>query len=312
MAPLINIVHAGIDVSKAWLDVFTLTLSKRRYPNTAEGIEQLLDDLSALQIRRIVFEATGCGLYLLMVLAWERGFELCRVNPLRVRQFANSRGVLAKTDVLDAQAIYDYACVNNLRVLRRPTKALELLQALVHRRLQLVNTQKAESCRIKQCHIPQIRRMIETDKRHLQRRIDQIDARIAKVIESDPALRQRDRIIRKIKGAGPVLSSTLLALMPELGTLNRGQVAALAGVAPMNHDSGQMRGQRYIQQGRPLVRRALYMSTVTALRYEGDLRSKYSALRQRRPPKVAIVACMRTLLIHINALMRQADLEAIC
>lgn len=301
MAPVIDIVHASIDVSKAWLDVFCLPLGHKRFANTVQGISDLLHLLEPLQIRRIVFEATGCGTHLLMTLAWARGFELCQVNPLRVRQFAASSGRLAKTDKLDARVIHDYACVNDLRPLAKPTKALALLQALVLRRLQLVDALRAESCRLQQCHLPVLKGMIETDKRHLQRRIEQLQTRIAKLIDSDEHLRQRSQKIRAIKGAGPVLASTLLALMSELGTLNRRQVAALAGVAPMNHDSGQMRGQRYIQQGRGAVRRVLYMATVTAVRYEGKLRTKYLALRLRRPTKVALVACMRLLIIQINA-----------
>lgn len=307
-------VHAAIDISKDNLDVFhPSTPRTRRFANDARGIAKLLDWLEALGVKRLEFEASGGYEKALEHSGWERAMELCLLNPLRVRDYARSRGALAKTDAIDARMIYDYAqaFAQELRVLKAPTPNEALLRAYVLRRQQLVDNLKREQCRSHQAAHSTLRSLIEAEIAHIRAQIKQLELQIRELIHSEPVLKDKAQRIGQVKGAGPVLTAVLLARMPELGTLNRKQVAALAGLAPFNRDSGQMRGHRTIQAGRYDVRKTLFMAALAAIIHNPALKIRYKALRARgKPAKLALTACMRCLLIEINAALRPSSFLA--
>jgi len=307
MTPNEGIVHAAVDVSKARLDLFCPQMGHASFANTAKGIEGLLQAIQEHGVTRIEMEATGGYEKALEKSAREKGLPVCLLNALRVRQFARSQGLLAKTDAIDAQVIHRYAegCPDRLRARGKASETEELMAAYVLRRQQVSRSLVAEKNRLEKAAHPQIAKLIRAEIGHLEAKIEELEAKLRELIRKDESLCAKAAQVRKIDGVGEVVGTTLLALMPELGRMNRRQAAALAGVAPMNHDSGQMRGERHIQAGRQDVRRCLYMAALTALRRPGKYRALYLRLRARgKAAKVAITACMRLLIVEINASMR--------
>jgi len=302
-----RIVHAAVDVSKAHLDVFYPQKGLARYANTDEGIHHLLTAMQEHGVARIEMEATGGYEKGLEKAARKKGLAVCLLNALRVRQFARSQGLLAKTDALDAKVIHLYAesCPQCLRPRHDVSDAEELLAGYVLRRQQLSRSLVAEKNRMEKASHPQIAQLILSEIRHLEKKIEELDGQLRQLIGKDKTLNDKAKQLRKIDGVGEVVSSTILALMPELGRINRRQAASLAGVAPMNHDSGQLRGERHIHAGRQNIRRCLYMAALTALRCQGKCRMMYLRLRAHgKAAKVAITACMRLLIVELNASMR--------
>ena len=295
----------GIDVSKAMLDVAVLPGEKTWQVKREEvAMASLVATLQSLAPRLIVLEATG-GLESPVTAALATaGLPVVVVNPRQSRDFAKATGTLAKTDTLDAQSLarFGEAIKPPVRPLRdEETQALE---ALLTRRRQIIDMLTMEKNRLHTA-TKTVRRDITAHITWLTKRLKDVDGDLTAAIAASDFWRIKDEIIRSVPGAGRVLSVTLLASLPELGGLNRRQIAALVGVAPLNCDSGTLRGSRHIWGGRAAVRTALYMATISAIRCNPVIAAFNRRLRAAgKKPKVAITACMRKLLTILNSMLR--------
>ena len=232
------------------------------------------------------------------------GLPTAVVNPRQVRDFARATGLLAKTDQLDAQALAHFAEAVRPEPRPLPDAQAQELSALLLRRRQLVDMLTAEKNRVSLA-AARIRPQIQTHIAWLQQQLADLDRDLGQLIRSSPVWRAKDDLLRSVPGVGPVLATTLVASLPELGTLTRQQIAALVGVAPLNRDSGTWRGRRTVWGGRAHVRAVLYMSTLVAVRHNPALRAFYERLRHAgKLPKVALTACMRKLLTILNAMLK--------
>lgn len=299
-------VFVGIDVAKAALDVAVSPTAERwTLAYTEREVAGLVPRLTALDPALVVLEATG-GLEgpLAGALA-AAGLPVVVVNPRQVRDFAKATGRLAKTDALDAAVLAHFAAVVRPTPRPLPDAATQSLAALVTRRRQLVEMLTAERNRLGSA--PRVLRAeIQAHITWLKRRLGRLDADLHQAIRTSPAWRVQDDLLQSVPGVGPVLAVTLLASLPELGTLNRKAIAALVGVAPLNRDSGTRRGRRMVWGGRAAVRAVLYMGTLVAVRHNPVLRAFYQRLRAvGKLPKVALTACMRKLLTILNAMLKQ-------
>jgi transposase len=269
------------------------------------GLEQLVDDLSTLAPASIVLEATG-GFEIVVAAALAgAALPLAVVNPRQIRDFARATGRLAKTDTLDAQVIALFA--ERIRPEPRPIANADsqTLAELVARRRQVVEMIGMETNRLHQARNSRIQRMLKATLKTLKAQLAELDRDIDDTIKRSPAWRATDDLLTSVPGVGDVTAHTLIADLPELGQLDRRRIAALVGVAPVNRDSGQMRGRRTIAGGRVDVRNALYMATLSATRWNPVISQHYRSLVERgRPKKVALVACMRRLLGILNAIIR--------
>jgi transposase len=272
--------------------------------NADPGIARLVERLQALSPVRIVVEATG-GLELLVTAALgAAGLPIAVVNPRQARDFAKATGRLAKTDRLDAHGLAHFAEAVQPAVRPWPDPAARALSAQLVRRRQLLDMLTAEKNRLSSA--PQaIQADIQAHITWLERRLADLQRDLDHTIRSSPLWRERDDLLQSAPGVGPVLARTLLAHLPELGTLNRQAIAALVGVAPLNRDSGTLRGKRTVWGGRSQVRAALYMSALVATRYHPIIQTFYTRLRAAgKAAKVALTACMRKLLIILNAMLK--------
>lgn len=297
-------VFVGIDVSKAQLDLALRPEGRFAAPNTEAGIAQVLTRLRALSPTLVVMEATG-GLELPLTGALAAaGMPVVVVNPRQVRDFAKATGKLAKTDALDAQVLAQFAEVIRPEPRPLPDEQTQILAALLTRRRQLVEMLTAEKNRLASARLP-IRKNLRAHITWLERALHQADTDLAEAIRKSPVWREKDEWLRSVPGVGPVLTTTLLANLPELGTLTPKQIAALVGVAPLNRDSGTLRGRRTVWGGRAQVRMALYMGAIVAARFNPVIRSFYQRLcAAGKAKKVALVACMRKLLVILNAMLK--------
>lgn len=297
----------GIDVSKASLDIAVLPEERVwRVEREEASIAGLVEELRTLAPCLIVLEATGGLESPLTAALATAGLPVAVVNPRQARDFAKATGRLSKTDALDAQVLARLG-----QTLRPPVRALKNeetreLEAWLSRRRQIVEMLTMEKNRLPSAG-QGVRKDITAHIAWLTKRLKDVDGDLQSAIAASDFWRIKDDIIRSLPGAGKVLSTTLLASLPELGTLNRRQIAALAGVAPFNCDSGTMRGTRHIWGGRASVRAVLYMATISAIRCNPDIRAFHTRLRAAgKKPKVAITACMRKLLTILNAMVRSS------
>jgi transposase len=300
--------YIGIDVSASQLDVAVWpagTQWRSPYPAPQDpALGAVVARIAAQAPALVVLEATGGWEAPLHAALGAAGVRVAVLNPRQVRDFARAQGRLAKTDALDARVLAQFAAQVQPPVRPAPSAATLALRALVRRRQQLVAMLVAES-NARRLAPPAVQASIDRHRAYLQAERDALDAAIAAAIAADALLREQAARLRTAKGVGPVLAATLLAELPELGTLDRRAVAALAGVAPLNQDSGRRRGVRRCWGGRATLRPALYMATRTAVRHNPLLAPVYARLRAAgKPDKVAIVACMRKLLIILNAMAR--------
>jgi transposase len=301
-------VFVGIDVSKKRLDV-ALQPSKRYFsePNTEAGIQKLVERLQQLQPQLIVLEATG-GYELPAALALVQAkLPAVILNPRLIRDFARSTGKLAKTDKIDAQVLAHYAAVIQPEL--RSWKDVELLelQSLLSRRRQLQEMVVMEENRLHMA-TPRVLSSVESAVQHLRQLLADLDREIDDFIRRTPLWQEKAEILQSVPGIGPVTAMKLIAYLPELGYLNYKEVAALAGVAPINWDSGQQRGKRRIRGGRPEVRRALYMAALVATRCNPLIQAFYQRLKEAgKPFKVVLTACMRKLLVIVNAMLKHKN-----
>lgn len=299
----------GIDVSKHSLEVAAHEQDYQfRCANKASAFVALLAELIALRPALIVLEATG-GLERAVVAALHGvGLPLVVVNPRQVRDFARALGQLAKTDRLDARVLAAFAATIKPKL--RPIKTNDELEldALSGRRDQLVEMLADEKNRRAAAATDSLRDEIKEHIDWLKNRIAEMDQQLKKLVQGSARWRAKAQILQSTPGIGPVVSSVLLAQLPELGTLNRQQISKLVGVAPLNRDSGQQRGSRHIFGGRANVRRVLYMAALTASRRNPVIKAFYERLCARQKPfKVAITACMRKLLTIINFMVRDGN-----
>lgn len=298
----------GIDVSKARLDAFRLPDEKRfEAPNDSEGIAALAKWLKKKRPSLVTIEGTG-GLQRQAVAGLVTAkFPVAVVNPRQVRDFAKAQGRLAKTDALDAEVLAHFGDVMKPPIRPLPDAETEALKNLLSRRMQLVEMRAGEKNRLEAAPAQQgpVRESIKSLIKHLDEEIEKLDKDIDDKIDRSPVWKGKDELLQSIPGVGPNVARTLLAELPELGRLNRKEIAALVGVAPMNRDSGTLRGKRTIAGGRANVRMILYMAVISGQRWNPAIRDVFQRLRAKgKPPKVALTACMRKLLIAMNAMMR--------
>jgi len=298
-------VCVGIDISKDKLDVAVLPGNERLcLAHTEQGCAELLVRLQALAPALIVMEATaGLETALAAALA-AASLPVAVVNPRWVREFARAHGQLAKSDCIDARVLALYAQVMSPPVRALPDEQTRDLQATLTRRRQLVDMRAQEKARITFARPNQLK-SINQHIAWLDKRIDEIDGKLTAALQASPVWQAHEKLLRSIPGIGKVTVFTLTALLPELGRLNRKQIAALVGLAPFACDSGRYRGKRRIFGGRADVRAVLYMATLTAVRANPAIRAFYKHLKAPgKPTKVALVACTRKLLMVLNAVAR--------
>jgi transposase len=303
--PVKQEVFVGIDVSKKTLDVCVRPSGETwRTDNTSASIEALVARLRSLSPTLIVLEATG-GLQTPLVVALaEAKLPVAVVNPRQVRDFAKALGRLAKTDTIDAAVLAHFAEAVRPELRTLPDAATQRLEGMLVRRRQLVEMIIAEQSRLTTA-VAAVQPSIREHIMWLKGRLGGIDEELARAVDASERWRSQSLLLRSVPGVGPVVAVTLLAELPELGTLNRKQIAALVGVAPLNRDSGTMQGKRVIWGGRATVRATLYMGALVAVRHNPLLRTMYRRLLVAgKAKKLALVACMRKLLTILNAIMR--------
>lgn len=295
----------GIDVSKSELEVAV-------YPGQASwnlgyeppSIAKLVEELAELKPQMIILEASGGFETAVMAALMQAGLPVVVVNARQVRDFAKAKGILAKTDKVDAQVLAQFGEAIKPPLRDLPTTQDRELKALVARRRQLIHMMSQEKNRLHQA-TDSLRAQIEEHIDWLKSRLKDLDKSLDKKIRATPAWKEKEDLLRTAPGAGAVLSRTLISELPELGQLNGKQIAALAGVAPFNRDSGTLKGRRTIWGGRAHVRSALYMGTLAAVRSNPAIRQFYQRLiGAGKKPKVALTACMHKFLIILNAMVK--------
>jgi len=296
-------IYIGIDISKDNLDMALHGSDKQwQFTNDPAGISKLCKELLKLHPVLVVFEATGGYEMPLFLGLDESGLPAAPINPRQIRDFARSTGKLAKTDVLDAKVIahFGYAIRPPTHTVPE-TQELKLAQA---RRVQILEMIIMENNRLK--GVPNhLRKRIEAHIKWLKAELEDTDQELKQMIEQDPAWKEKDQLLQSTPGVGPTLAATLIAQLPELGTLTRYQIAALIGVAPFNRDSGILHGRRQVWGGRSQVRTVLYMATLVATRFNPVIRSFYSRLcAAGKRKKVALTACMRKLITILNSILK--------
>jgi transposase len=298
--------YVGIDVSKERLDIAVSSQSDRwSVSNDEVGISEVVNRLLKLNPVLVVLEATG-GLEVPVTAAMATAsLPVVVVNPRQVRDFAKAKGKLAKTDTIDAQTLAQFG-----EVIKPPLRPIadastQELKAVLTRRNQVIEMLTAERNRLKSAHTPPVLRNIEAHIEWLRNDLHDIDDDLGSLIKASPVWREKEDLLKGVPGIGPVVSLTLVAELPELGKLNRKQIAALVGVAPFNQDSGLFRGKRIVWGGRASVRSALYMATLVATRFNPIIREFYERLCSLgKPKKVALTACMHKLLTILNAIVK--------
>jgi transposase len=299
-----SLVFVGIDVSQARLDIAVRPGVPFSIAHTESAFATLVEQFRALSPTLIVLEATG-GMEIPLTSALATaGLPVVVVNPRQVRDFAKASGRLAKTDALDAQVLAQFAEVMRPQPRPLPDAEARALAALLTRRRQLVEMLTAEKNRLLSASSP-IRKRVRTHIVWLERELEHTNTDLAEAIRQSPVWREQDELLQSVPGVGPVVTSTRLASLPELGMLTNKQIAAFVGGAPLNRDSGTLRGRRTIWSGRAQVRAVLYMGALVAARFNPVIRAFYQRLcRAGKAKKVALTACMRKLLVILNAMIK--------
>lgn len=300
-----TIVNVGVDVGKANLDIYLYEKDLHwQEDNTEQGIKRLLKRLSHYQVERIVMEATGRYEFELAQAAHSKRLPVCIVKPLLVRRFAGASDLLAKTDKIDAALIARFAVVMQPKVTPQKSKNLIAIKDLIARRRQLMNLRTQELNRLKimgKTLEVSIKRIIRT----LDLEIQRIEKRLSKHVEDQAEWTAKQTILKSAPGVGDTLVYTLLADLPELGTLTNNEIGRLVGVAPINRDSGKLRGKRRIQGGRASIRAVLYMATLSATQCNPVIKAFYKKLvEQGKHKKVALTACMRKFITILNTMIK--------
>lgn len=300
-----SVVNVGVDVGKDCLDIVIHEKHLHwQEENSAEGIRNILKRLSYYRVERLVMEATGRYEFELAQAAYDRGLPVCIVKPLSVRRYAGAVEQLAKTDRIDAAIIAEYAAVVQPCTTPQKSKNLIAIKNLVARRRQLINLRTQEMNRLSimgKTLAVSCRRII----RALDAEIARMEKRLATEVEQQAEWAEKQALLTSMPGVGNTLCYTLLADLPELGALNNREISALVGVAPINRDSGRVRGKRRIQGGRSAIRSVLYMATLSALQCNQVIKAFYRKLvAQGKHRKVAITACMRKFITILNTMVK--------
>lgn len=303
----------GIDVSKKRCSVCLMDENEKavkQFDRTADRYSDLVKDLVKLEPRVVLLEATGGQEKNLQVKLYKAGIPFRVLDPLRVRRFAESIGAFAKTDKIDARVIALYGVRNNIAPQTMPDEQTVLIKELMDRRRQLVSMRADERNRRTLARNKTALKSIKAMIKALSDEIDDIDKDIDDAIASDDELQRKAEALTSVKGVGEQTAKVIVSSMPELGSLNRREAAALAGVAPFARDSGKQRGVRSIRGGRKEVREALYMATLSAKRFNPTIRAFYERLKAAgKKTKVAMTACMRKLLLILNAVLKESKLS---
>lgn len=300
---------AGVDVAKDHLDLALVGRDERkpadRFPNTATGIDQLVQRLTEARPERVVLEATGGYERPVAAALATAELPVVVINPRQVRDFAKATGRLAKTDRIDASVLALFAERIRPEVRPLPSGDQRALSALVARRRQLQQMRTAERNRLQTAPSEAVRADIEMHLRFLSKRLEEAERQLEEAVEKSPMWRAEEQLLCSVPGVGKTTARVLLAELPELGKANRQEIAKLVGVAPLNCDSGQMRGRRSTWGGRASVRSALYMAALVATRHNRKIRAFYHRLLDRgKAKKVALVATMRKLLVILNTMVK--------
>jgi transposase len=297
-------VYAGVDVGKEFLD---LALDKYlgRWPNTAAGRRRLLEKIARIEGVQVVCESTGGYEAPLIALCHERQIPACAVPPGRVRQFADSCGLFAKTDPIDATTIPRWAAVAKPLPTLPPTPEQRELTELISRRQQVMDQINRQEQQVAGLTLPAVRKLAAQTAKRLQRELAAIEALI-EAVATGKAFKAKVEILVQIPGVGYITALTVLAYAPELGLINRARIAALAGLAPYNHDSGLLKGKRSISGGRQHLRNCLFLPAMTACVHHPKLKAQYEKMvTAGKPKRVAQTAIMRKLLTIMNAVLRE-------
>jgi len=298
--------YVGIDVAKQHVDVHVRPTDESfRVSRDDAGLGELVARLRCLTPTLVVLEATGGYEIAVAATLGGAGLPVAVVNPRQIRDFARATGQLAKTDALDARNIARFAEAVQPVARPLPTAQAQALAELVARRRQLVEMLGAETTRHQQAREPRVQRRIATHLRWLTKALAELERDLDDTLRASPLGRATDNLLQSVPGVANVTAFTLIADLPELGHLDRRQIAALVGIAPINRDSGTLRGRRMIAGGRPMGRCVLYMATLTAVRFNPVIAHFYQRLiAAGRPKKVALTAAMRKLLTILNAILR--------
>lgn len=298
-------VYCGVDVSKLHLDVL-FKGRPDRFDNTIKGVESMLARIGKVHY---VLESTGGYERMAAWKLMDAGADVSIVNPSRVRHYALSMGQLAKTDPIDAGVIGDFAAAVHPERSEKPTKEQRLLCALVDRRQQLNEMRTAETSRLETAADPSFLEMVKKHLNWIENELKMLEKKIAETISTNAIMKEKNERIQRIKGLGKICAATLLAHIPEIGTLSRQEIAALAGLAPYNRDSGSTCRRRHIHGGRKRLRACLYMAAVCAIQHNPAMKEFYTRLVEdnHRPKKVALTAVMRKLIIAANSAVKNPD-----
>jgi transposase len=296
----------GIDVAKESLDLQTYPISRSEHlENSAAGIRAVLRRLRSVAVTRIVVEATGGYETALVAELAAAGLPVVVINPRQVRDYARALGLLAKTDRIDAGVLARFGHDVRPPIRPLPTEQERAMNDLVRRRRQRVKQHAMEQCRLQQNSLPAVLKSVRQTLRFLERQLAAIADQLDAMIQASSIWVEKVQLLQSVKGIGPVTARELLVELPELGRIERREIASLVGLAPINRDSGTMRGKRTIWGGRKNARTALYMPTMCAIRHNPTIRNFYLRLRQAGKLKmVALTACMRKLLTILNAILR--------
>jgi transposase len=304
------VISAGLDVSKQWIDAAIWRVGLRekcelRFDQTPEGLDALGSWLMEHQVRRVGLEASGGYEIGVMDALQAQGLEVFRFNAQRIRQFAKAKGRLAKTDKVDARVIAQAAIVLVDEETQAPQRRRELDPLVEHLTYRRRLRDWITDCTNQLEHLENqsLRELVGANRERFKTQLVALDKELAALVAKTEPLSELARRLRTMKGVGPVLAQTLIALLPELGQLSRRAIASLAGVAPYDDDSGKRTGERHIKGGRESVREVLYMAALSAMRYNPPIKA-FAAGKAGKKPKVIIVACMRKLLVTLNAMAR--------
>lgn len=298
-------ISIGVDVGKANLDIAIYPLDRYfRIPNTREAIQKFLPLLKELDVKRIVVEATGRYEHPFVFACDQAKLPICVINPIKARRFAQALGIHAKTDKIDANLLAKFAATMKPERKAIPDKQSRLIKDLLVRRAQLIEMSTMEKNRL-QIMPKELHSSIKSMLRMLEKQLESLSEKIEQLIRQNQEWRMKTEILTSVPGVGKVLAYTLLCELPELGSLNSREIAALVGLAPFNKESGRMKGKRSIRGGRPRIRTIMFMAMMSSIQCNPVFKQKYEHLKAAgKLPKVALIACMRKLIVILNTMVK--------
>lgn len=299
----------AVDVSKDKLDVlFDYDNKHEVIQNSKQAIKKLITRVKKVKDVKIVFESSGGYERTLKNIALDSGISCAICNGKRVREYARSQGSLAKTDKLDTYVIAQYAKVSDVTVLSSRDKDVDALKELVVRRKQILNLLKQERNKLEHEYGKLVRKTINMSVENLEKQLVMIEDKINSITNSNEKIKEKKEILETMPGIGEVAAITLIAELPELGTLSKSEIASLSGLAPLNKDSGKYRGKRKTGHSRQDIKSVLYMTSVSAIKANPKIKLFYEKLKEKgKPGKVALVACMRKMIVYANAMLKKQE-----